>query len=86
MQTVRRMKWAGLLALAATAAVAATANGPVAVTAHPDPLSALTSPDATLAANKRLVFDMWRTIVDAGHIEAADDMTFDQFLAKYFAR
>jgi len=75
MQKVLRKRWAGLMGFAATAAVAAAAsNAPVAVTAHPDPLSALSSPDATLAANKRLVFDMWRTIVDAGHIEAADDM------------
>lgn len=50
------------------------------VTAHADPLSALTSPDATLAANKRLVFDMWRSIVDAGHIEAADQMLAEDYI------
>jgi predicted SnoaL-like aldol condensation-catalyzing enzyme len=47
---------------------------PVPVTAHADPLAALASADATLAANKRLVFDMWRSIVDAGHIDLADEM------------
>lgn len=37
-------------------------------------MRALANPDATLAANKRVVFDMWRSIVDAGHIEAADTL------------
>ena len=45
---------------------------PVPVTAHPDQLSLLTSSNPQLAANKRLVFDMWRTILLAGQIEAAD--------------
>jgi len=48
--------------------------GPVPVTGHPDPLSLLDDEDATLAANKRLVFDMWRSVVNAGHVEVADDL------------
>jgi predicted SnoaL-like aldol condensation-catalyzing enzyme len=47
---------------------------PVNVVGHPDPLSLLESDDPALAANKRLVFDMWRSIVNAGHVELADDM------------
>lgn len=69
------------LAAAATGvprAVAAT--NAVEVAAHPDPLSALMSPDPSLAANKRLVFDMWRTVVDAGHIEAADHMLAEGYI------
>lgn len=64
-----------LIAIAA-ALCGCTATIPprVDVTPHPRPLSALANPDMTLAANKRLVFDMWRSIVDAGHTEAADDM------------
>jgi len=68
-------------ALAASGvAGAATAANAVEVAAHPDPLSALTNPDPTLAANKRLVFDMWRTVVDAGHIEAADQMLAEGYI------
>lgn len=48
--------------------------------AHPDPLAALSSPDATLAANKRLAFDMWRSIVNAGHIELADQMLAEGYI------
>jgi predicted SnoaL-like aldol condensation-catalyzing enzyme len=50
------------------------------VAAHPDPLAALASTDATLAANKRLVFDMWRSIVNAGRIELADDMLAEGYI------
>ena len=59
-----------MLASAAATHVAWAAD----VAAHPDPLSALGSADPSLAANKRLVFDMWRSVVNAGHIEAADQM------------
>jgi predicted SnoaL-like aldol condensation-catalyzing enzyme len=49
------------------------------VAPHPDPLSALANPDPMLAANKRLVFDMWRSVVDAGHTEAADVMLVEGY-------
>lgn len=45
---------------------------PVPVIAHPDPLSVLHNDDPALAANKRLLFDMWRTVLNAGHLEEAD--------------
>ncbi len=45
---------------------------PVPVTAHPNQLSLLQSEDPKLAANKKLVFDMWRTILLAGQVEQAD--------------
>lgn len=48
--------------------------GPVGVDGHPDPFSLLGDEDPALAANKRLVFDMWRSIVNAGHVELADEM------------
>jgi predicted SnoaL-like aldol condensation-catalyzing enzyme len=40
--------------------------------AAPDQLALLKSPDPKLAANKKLVFDMYRTIVNGGHYEMAD--------------
>jgi len=49
-------------------------SGPAPVTGYPDPLSLLNDEDPTLAANKRLVFDMWRSVVNAGRTELADDM------------
>jgi predicted SnoaL-like aldol condensation-catalyzing enzyme len=63
------------LALAATVALAAcgkTASLTADVSAHPDPLAALASSDPTLAAHKRLVFDLWRSVVNAGQVERAD--------------
>ena len=44
------------------------------VNGHPDPLSLLNHADPVLAANKRLVFDMWRSVVNAGHVDLADTM------------
>ncbi len=39
--------------------------------AAPDQATLLRSEDPTLAANKKLVFDMWRTIIQGGHTELA---------------
>jgi predicted SnoaL-like aldol condensation-catalyzing enzyme len=68
----------------AGAGAAAPAAAPLAhaadVVAHPDPLAALKSADPTLAANKRAVFDMWRSIVDAGHTEVADDLLTEGYV------
>lgn len=45
---------------------------PVVVTAHDDPAFLLAHGDPQLRANKRLVWDMWRTILNGGQVEAAD--------------
>lgn len=50
------------------------------VSAHPDPLAALESQDATQSANKRLVFDLWRTIVNAGQVERAVDLLAEDYI------
>lgn len=42
------------------------------VRANPDHASLLASSDARLAANKRLVYDFWREVFEAGHLELAD--------------
>lgn len=59
------------LYLPATGQMSPAAAG---VAAHPDPLAALDDENPAYAANKRLVFDMWRSIVIAGHVELADEM------------
>jgi predicted SnoaL-like aldol condensation-catalyzing enzyme len=51
-------------------AVAAHAAEPVAPTK--DQQALLKSSDPQLAANKKLVFDMWRTFLTAHHIDEAD--------------
>lgn len=49
----------------------------VPVTANPDHEAMLASTDPQLAANKRLCYDMWRTLVDGRDVEAARQY-FDQ--------
>jgi predicted SnoaL-like aldol condensation-catalyzing enzyme len=47
------------------------AHAQVPPTAAPDQAALLKSADPQLAANKKLVFDMWRAIIQGGHIELA---------------
>ncbi|MEJ2045656.1 MAG: nuclear transport factor 2 family protein [Reinekea sp.] len=46
-------------------------KGPVPVTGSLDHEAMLQSDDPQLAANKRLVYDMWRTLLDARDVDAA---------------
>ncbi|MBT2134673.1 nuclear transport factor 2 family protein [Croceibacterium sp. LX-88] len=70
-----------LLMLGGTSADATSAGEPPAeVAGHPDPLALLDDPDPVLAANKRLVFDMWRNVVNAGHVEAADQLLLESYI------
>ena len=50
------------------------------VSAHADPLALLADADPQLAANKQLAFDMWRSIVNAGHVELADEMLQESYV------
>jgi len=43
----------------------------LAVVPQPDHELLLASPDARLAANKRLVYDFWREVFEGGHMELA---------------
>jgi predicted SnoaL-like aldol condensation-catalyzing enzyme len=45
---------------------------PVSVTIAQNQKELLASPDSQLAANKRLVFDWWREVLVAAHVEVAD--------------
>ncbi|WP_264587151.1 nuclear transport factor 2 family protein [Sphingobium sp. B2D3B] len=61
--------------------VAAAREGSVVpVMGHPAPLSLLEDKDPRLARNKRLAFDMWRSIVNAGHVERADDLLTEGYI------
>ena len=52
--------------------LAMVANAAEPVVATKDQASLLKSSDPQLAANKKLVFDMWRTFLTAHHIDEAD--------------
>jgi predicted SnoaL-like aldol condensation-catalyzing enzyme len=53
------------------ASLVATAYAQVPPIAAPDQAALLQSKDPALAANKKLVFDMWRAIIQGGHTELA---------------
>lgn len=52
----------------------------VVVVGHTSPLSQLESIGPVLAANKRLALDVWRGVVNAGHIELADDLLTESYI------
>jgi predicted SnoaL-like aldol condensation-catalyzing enzyme len=52
---------------------------PVPVTAHPEQLTLLDSTLPELAANKRVVFDYWRTVIVGGQVEAIERFVSDDF-------
>ncbi|MEO3691843.1 nuclear transport factor 2 family protein [Roseateles paludis] len=52
----------------------------VPVTPAPDHAALLASPDAKLAANKRLVYDFWREVFEAGHLELADKYMAETYI------
>jgi predicted SnoaL-like aldol condensation-catalyzing enzyme len=73
----RLLSLAGLLcALAAPAFVQAQ----IVVQANPNHEQLLASPDVRLAANKRLVYDFWREVVEAGHMELADKYMEESYI------
>jgi predicted SnoaL-like aldol condensation-catalyzing enzyme len=65
------MKRIGSFSLLLLTVVLATAHAQVPPTAAPDQAALLKSSDPKLAANKKLVFDMWRAIIQGGHVEMA---------------
>ncbi|MDQ1829573.1 nuclear transport factor 2 family protein [Massilia scottii] len=56
----------------------ASAQDPVQATA--DHAQLLSSPDPQLAANKRLVYDFWREVLEGGHLELADKYLVDSYI------
>jgi len=56
------------------------AHAQVPVQATPDHRQLLTSPDSTLATNKRLVYDFWREVFEGGHLELADKYLAESYI------
>lgn len=70
--------FAGTFVLAALLAAGAQAQVPVAAAGDHAPM--LASADARLAANKRLVYDFWREVFEAGHMELAPKYMAESYI------
>jgi predicted SnoaL-like aldol condensation-catalyzing enzyme len=67
-----------VLLVGAFAPLASTAQVPV--QANPNHEQLLANPDPKLAANKRVVYDFWREVVEGGHIELAEKYMTASFI------
>jgi predicted SnoaL-like aldol condensation-catalyzing enzyme len=65
-------RFATRIALCLALGLALPCVAQVAVQGSPDQERMLASPDARVAANKRLVYDFWREVFEGGHLEFAD--------------
>jgi predicted SnoaL-like aldol condensation-catalyzing enzyme len=72
------MRTLHVLVVALLFSMAALAQLPVEV--HPQPEALLSSADATLAANKKLVFDFWRVVLQAHQVERAPEYLADDYI------
>jgi predicted SnoaL-like aldol condensation-catalyzing enzyme len=73
-------KTVATLSLISLLAVSATAHAQVAVTPNPDHEQLLSSTDPKLAKNKRLVYDFWREVLEAGHLESAEKYLAESYI------
>ena len=69
-----------LLAMLTLFALQAAAVAQLPVEAHRRPQELLTSDDATLAANKKLVFDFWRVVLAAHHVDRAPEFLAESYI------
>jgi predicted SnoaL-like aldol condensation-catalyzing enzyme len=56
------------------------AKAQVPVVAQPNHELLLSSPDARLAANKRFIYDFWREVFEARHMELADKYMAESYI------
>jgi len=68
------------LALLLVVTVATPARAQVAVTANPNHAAMLADADSRLAANKRLVYDFWREVFEAGHMDLANKYMAESYI------
>ena len=64
-------RWMACVALACWIALPLGAQAQVAVQPNPNHEGMLRSSDPRLAANKRLVYDFWREVLEGGHMDEA---------------
>ena len=64
----------------AVALFTSASQAQVAVQADSSHQQLLASPDAHLAANKRLVYDFWREVFEAGHMELAEKYMAESYI------
>jgi predicted SnoaL-like aldol condensation-catalyzing enzyme len=57
-----------------------SASAQMRVDANPNHQQLLSSPDAKVAANKRLVYDFWREVFEAGHMELAEKYMTESYI------
>lgn len=69
-----------MVAAAITLCTPFFAHAQVPVQANPNHEQLLASPDARLAANKRLVYDFWREVFEGGHMELADKYMAESYI------
>jgi predicted SnoaL-like aldol condensation-catalyzing enzyme len=68
------------LGVALVLVVPFVAHAQVEVKASPDHERLLASRDPHLAANKRLVYDFWRTVLEAGHLDQASTYLAEDYV------
>lgn len=74
------MKQCWMLTVAILLGAAGVAWAQEPVTPNPDHATMLASDDPQLAANKRLVYDMWREVLEAGHFELAEKYIAEDYI------
>ena len=74
------LKFALFPSLALVLALSAGAMAQVPVLPSPDHERLLASPDPRLAANKRLVYDFWREVFEAGHMDLAPKYMAESYI------
>src|SRR5262249_17844941 len=74
------MKSALIITLVIALAHVGSTGAQVSVRANPDHDRLLASADPKLAANKRLVYDFWREVFEAGHMELAEKYMAESYI------
>jgi predicted SnoaL-like aldol condensation-catalyzing enzyme len=69
-----------LIACLGTALLVAHASAQLPVETHPNQAELLASDDPSLAANKKLVFDFWREVLQARQVERAPDYLAEDYV------
>jgi predicted SnoaL-like aldol condensation-catalyzing enzyme len=69
-----------ILLLVCSMATPAIVSAQVAVQASSNQEQLLVSKDVHLSTNKRLVYDFWREVLEAGHLELADKLLTESYI------